>query len=90
MGLKEAKWCQFSIFHNFMKIAKITQGAFDAEGWQNQVFGKFYENVYIRPFLHAEFRSAIEIQEKKNVFWEKHQNAKQKSFIVVISFFIFL
>ena len=51
-------------------------------------FRKFYENVLIWVFLHAEFISAPDT-EPKSMFFEKHaKNGKRQIFIIIIFYFL--
>ena len=49
-------------------------------------FGKFYENVLIWVFLHAEFISALKTEPKSMVF-KKHAKNGKKIFIINIFYF---
>ena len=61
---------------------------FDPEGRQKRAFGKFYENIHIRLFLHAEFRCVMEIHKKTRIFGKN--NNIQKSFTIVVIFFFYI
>ena len=51
-------------------------------------FCKFYENVLIWVFLHAEFISTLKT-ETKSMFFEKYaENGKKKIFIIIIFYFL--
>ena len=56
------------------------------------VFFKYYENVLIRVFLHAEFISAPKTEIKSMVFEKYAKNEKKNIFIIIIfySFVIFV
>ena len=48
---------------------------------------KFYENVLIRVFLHAEFISALKTEPKSMVF-EKYAKNGKKIFIIIIFYIL--
>ena len=50
-------------------------------------FCKFYENVLIWAFLHAEFISTLKTEPKSMVF-EKHVKNGKKIFIIIIFYFL--
>ena len=50
-------------------------------------FCKFYENMLIWVFLHAEFVSVLKTELKSMVF-EKHAKNGKKIFIIIIFYFL--
>ena len=50
-------------------------------------FFKFYENMLIWVFLHAEFISPLKTEPKSMVF-EKHAKNGKKIFIIIIFYFL--
>ena len=51
-------------------------------------FCKYYENVLIWVFLHAEFISALKTEPKSMVFEKHAKNGKKKIFIIIIFYFL--
>ena len=54
------------------------------------VFFKYFENVLIRVFLHAEFISAPKTEIKSMVFEKYAKNAKKKKYIYYHYFLFFV
>ena len=52
------------------------------------VFFKYFENVLIRVFLHAEFISAPKTEIKSMVFEKYAKNEKKNIFIIIIFYFL--